>query len=88
MKKILVVCGNGLGSSFMVSLKVEGVLKKLGIEATVEHIDLTSAKGVDADLFLGSADIVVNLKDSKENVVGLVNILDEAEITKAITENL
>ncbi len=88
MKKILVVCGNGLGSSFMVSLKVEGVLKKLGIEATVEHSDLTSANGMEADLFLGSADIVTNLEDGKRNVVGLTNILDETEITNAISSNL
>ncbi|SNS51914.1 PTS system IIB component, L-Asc family [Anaerovirgula multivorans] len=88
MKKILIVCGNGLGSSFMVSLKVEGIIKKLGIDATVEHTDLSSAKGMSADLYLGSRDIIMNLASENRNVAGLINLLDEQELKKAITDYL
>ncbi|MFP3489643.1 PTS sugar transporter subunit IIB, partial [Staphylococcus sp. SIMBA_130] len=41
MKKILVVCGNGLGSSFIVEMNVKSILNELGIEAEVDHTDLT-----------------------------------------------
>lgn len=35
MKKILVVCGNGLGTSFIVEMNVKAILKELGLEAEV-----------------------------------------------------
>lgn len=88
MSKILIVCGNGLGSSFMVSLKVKSILKNLGIDASVEHSDLSSAKGMNADLYLGANDIVKSLNVQGKKVVGLINMLDENELKKAIVENL
>lgn len=44
MKKILIVCGNGLGSSFIVEMNVKKIIKELNKEAVVSHTDLTSAK--------------------------------------------
>ena len=41
--KIMAVCGSGLGSSFMVEMNIKKVLKKIGVEAEVEHSDLASA---------------------------------------------
>lgn len=38
--KIMAICGSGLGSSFMVEMNIKKVLKKLEIEAEVEHSDL------------------------------------------------
>lgn len=32
MKKILVVCGNGLGSSFIVEMNVKKILVEFGVE--------------------------------------------------------
>jgi PTS system ascorbate-specific IIB component len=88
MKKILIVCGNGLGSSFMVSLKVEKILKDMGIEASVEHTDLTTAKGMSADLYLGAADLVSGIQAPGRNVVGLVNLLDDAKLKSVIEEHI
>lgn len=88
MKNILIVCGNGLGSSFMVALKVEKLIKEMGIDASVKHSDLSSAKGMNADLYLGASDITKNLEGQGRVVVGLKNMLDEKELRKALTENL
>lgn len=88
MKNILIVCGNGLGSSFMVSLKVEKLIKEMGIDASVKHSDLSSAKGMNADLYLGASDIIKNLEGNNRVVVGLKNMLDEKELKKVLTENL
>lgn len=38
--KIMAICGSGLGSSFMVEMNIKKVLKKLNIDAEVEHSDL------------------------------------------------
>ena len=50
--KILMVCGNGLGSSFACQMTVETVLQELGVSASLDHCDLSSVKGMKADLIL------------------------------------
>jgi len=84
MKKILVVCGNGLGSSFIVEMNVKKILVELGVEAQVSHTDLTTSETEQADIYLGSADIVNQLDDGTRTVVALQNILNQAEIKGAL----
>jgi len=84
MKKILVVCGNGLGSSFIVEMNVKKILVELGVEAQVSQPDLTTSKTEQADIYLGSADIVNQLDDGTRTVVALQNILNQAEIKGAL----
>lgn len=52
MIKILTVCGNGLGSSFACQMATEGVLKEMGVEAKMDHIDISSVAGQHADLII------------------------------------
>ncbi|GGC83461.1 PTS ascorbate transporter subunit IIB [Thalassobacillus devorans] len=88
MKKVLVVCGNGLGSSMIVEMNVKSILQELGKEAEVSHTDLSSAKSEPADLYLGSEDIVGSLEDGQKNVVKLQNLMDKNELREALTNNL
>ena len=87
MKKILVVCGNGLGSSFIVEMNVKKILGELGLEAEVSHTDLASSKTERADLYLGSKDIVGNLEDGSRVVEGLTNILAQNEIREVLKKH-
>ncbi len=50
--KILTVCGNGIGSSLMLAMKIEEICKEEGIQADVESIDFNSAQGKDVDLIV------------------------------------
>ncbi|WP_099159656.1 PTS sugar transporter subunit IIB [Virgibacillus ndiopensis] len=88
MKKVLVVCGNGLGSSMIVEMNVNSILKDLGKEAEVSHTDLSTAKSEVADLYLGSEDIVGNLEDGQKNVVKLKNLMDKQELREALENNI
>ncbi|WP_188455794.1 PTS sugar transporter subunit IIB [Virgibacillus oceani] len=88
MKKVLVVCGNGLGSSMIVEMNVNSILKDLGKEADVSHTDLSTAKTELADLYLGSEDIVGNLEDGKKNIVKLKNLMDKQELREALEKNI
>ncbi|MFG6120052.1 PTS sugar transporter subunit IIB [Thalassobacillus sp. B23F22_16] len=88
MKKVLVVCGNGLGSSMIVEMNVKSILQEMGKEAEVSHTDLSSAKSEPADLYLGSEDIVGSLEDGQKNVVKLQNLMDKNELREALTNNL
>ncbi|MEO1771370.1 MULTISPECIES: PTS sugar transporter subunit IIB [Enterococcus] len=83
-KKILIVCGNGLGSSFMVEMNIKKVLAEMGLEMEVSHTDLTSAKGEVADLYIGDKSIVENLEDGKKNIQGLVNLMSKKDLQAAI----
>lgn len=86
--KLLAVCSTGLGSSFMVHMNIEKVLKELGVKGVdVDHADLGSVAKGDADtIFVGSdlADSVGGLGD----VVVLKSIIDLNELRTAVRTTL
>ena len=52
MLKIITVCGNGIGSSLLLKMKVEAIAKDNGIEVQAESCDSNAAVGREADLFV------------------------------------
>ena len=43
MISVLTVCGNGIGSSLMLKMKIEEICAENGIDAQVESIDFNAA---------------------------------------------
>lgn len=87
MKNILVVCGNGLGTSLMMEMAVKEVLKKLSVEALVSHEDLSSALSSSADIWVAASDVANQLKEAgKDNVISLTNIFDKAALETQLAE--
>ena len=82
--KILVVCGSGLGSSFMIEMNIKKVLKELEIEAEVNHSDLGSAKGEKADIYVGTRDIADQLVDLGGDVISLKSMIDMKELKEKL----
>ncbi|HAT8012082.1 PTS sugar transporter subunit IIB [Citrobacter rodentium] len=78
--KIMAVCGSGLGSSFMVEMNIKKVLKKMDIEAEVEHADLSSATSGAADLFVMAKDIAASASVPEAQLVVINNIIDINEL--------
>lgn len=86
--KMLVVCGSGLGSSFMIEMNVKDVLKDLGVDGIeVEHSDLGSATSDMADIFICGKDLEDPVSGLGELIV-LDNILDEEELKEKIGAKL
>ncbi|MBS1207284.1 MAG: mannitol transporter subunit [Proteobacteria bacterium] len=83
--KIMAICGSGLGSSFMVEMNIKKVLKKLNIEAEVEHSDLSSATPGAADVFVMAKDIAASASVPKNQLVVLSNIIDINELEAKIS---
>lgn len=83
--KILVCCGSGLGSSFMIEMNIRKVLKELGIEAQVDHTDLSSAAGLQADIYVGTRDIAGQLTSLGGKVVSLNSMIDMQELKTKLT---
>ncbi|WP_353855597.1 PTS sugar transporter subunit IIB [Bacillus sp. Bos-x628] len=88
MKKILVVCGNGLGSSFIVEMNVKKALEELGLSAEVDHTDLSTGKTESADLYIGAQDIIDQLDDGTRKVAGLNNLLDQEAIKDVLRKHI
>lgn len=87
--KILVCCGSGLGSSFMIEMNVENALRELGVSGVeLDHSDLGSAKGYNADLYIGTRDIAPELETIGKPVISLNNMLDNDELKKKLKEKL
>jgi len=86
--KIMVVCGNGLGSSFIMEMNVKKALAEMGKTAEVDHTDLTSARTVQANIYIGAADIVGQLDDGSRTIVTLENMMSIPEIKSKLETHL
>lgn len=86
--KILAVCGMGFGSSLMLKMTTDRVLKKLGVQADVEACDIGTANGLTADLILTNAEFAKQLSGSNVPVAAILNMASEEEVEKALKENL
>ncbi|MCC8365613.1 PTS sugar transporter subunit IIB [Xenorhabdus sp. PB61.4] len=77
---ITVVCGHGLGTSLIMEMSIKSILQELGVEASVGHTDLGSAKGIKCDIFVATKDIAEQLAEQQVNgkVVVLENMLDKS----------
>ena len=53
---VICVCGFGLGTSLILKMQLDEVLKEAGIDAEVTPYDITGAAGMDADIFFTSAE--------------------------------
>ncbi|UJA30629.1 PTS sugar transporter subunit IIB [Clostridium sporogenes] len=79
---ILTVCGNGIGSSLMLAMKIEEICKDNGIAANVESTDFNSAQGKKADL-------IVTVKELAEQFEGRdVAVVRSYINKKKITEDV
>ena len=84
--KIMAVCSTGLGSSFMIELKVKEIMKELNIDAEVNHSDLGSVTPDMADFFICTKDLENSLHSG--NVVAIPNITDKEAMKSKIMEYL
>lgn len=91
MKKvnILFVCGAGLGSSFACQMSAEDVLKKLGVDAKLDHSDISSAVSARPDIIITAQNFQTQFEkfsiDPKTTIVYLRNIVSKQEIEEKIT---
>ena len=90
MLKIIAACGSGMGSSQIIKMKLDKVLKKLGIEAEVYHTNVGDAKSQanNYDVIICSEALVGTFGGVKAAIVGLKNLLSEQEMTEKLQEKV
>lgn len=87
MKKIMAVCGSGLGSSFMVDMNIASILKEIGKDSEYEssHTSLAECTQNDAQVFVTGLD----LADSAAHLSPLIvlnNLMDKTELKTKLLE--
>lgn len=88
IRKIMCACGSGLGSSLMVEMNIQDVLKKMGVDGVeVVHSTTSDVHPGAADLFVIGRDLADFIKDvPSEDVVVLQNIVDKNELEGMLRE--
>ena len=88
MVKVLAACGNGMGSSMVIKMKVENALRKLNqTDFTVNSCSVGEAKGLAAgyDIVIASLHLIQELEGK---LIGLDNLMDDKEITEKLSQAL
>ena len=92
MLKVLVACGNGMGTSMLIKNKAENTFKKLGLEAHFDHcgLDEAASSASQFDIVFCPNNLVGQFSlpnSSTTKVIGMVNVLSEEEMVSKLKEN-
>lgn len=82
MHKALIACRAGVGSSLMLKIKVQEVVRENGWDIQIEHSSLDGVPGFDGDILITLVDVAEELEEKgvPQKVVGIANIVDKEEI--------
>ena len=87
MKRALIVCRTGMGSSMMLRIKVDQVLREMGESMELAH-DVLSGLGQyrDIDVVITMSDLVPEIQDKVNYCIGVKNIVDKDAIREKLAE--
>ncbi|ATD54219.1 PTS sugar transporter subunit IIB [Clostridium chauvoei] len=93
MLKVIAACGNGMGSSQIIKMKIEKIFRKLGVPVSIHHSSVGEAKtqASNYDVVFCSEALKGNFANAAKNgtkVIGLKNLLSEQEIEEKIKEHV
>ncbi|MGV8026428.1 MAG: PTS sugar transporter subunit IIB [Anaerolineaceae bacterium] len=81
---IATLCGMGFGTSMMLKMFIDDILKAEGIKAETSPWDLGTFKGNKADIVVAPVDMEPHLRDYPAKIVLIKNLVDKAEIKEKI----
>ncbi|MFZ2756015.1 MAG: PTS sugar transporter subunit IIB [Atopobiaceae bacterium] len=90
IERIMCCCGAGVGSSLIVRMNTEDVLKKLGMDdIQVNHTSVDDLEPDEADLYILAGDLRgINTGIPEDKIIMLSNILDRDELASKLTKKL
>lgn len=84
MKKALIACRTGMGSSMMLKIKVDQVIRENSYQIEVEHNTLDAVNSFKGDLLITMNDVVDDVKGKVPYVIGIQNLMDKVEIKEKL----
>ena len=79
MIKIATVCGMGFGTSLLLKMNIDSILKGK-VNADVQASDLATVKSTQADLIVATKDMENHLSGVKTKIIYLDSITDPEEL--------
>jgi PTS system ascorbate-specific IIB component len=88
--KIIAVCGMGIGTSVLLKINAEKVLRMLDLEATVEAADVATVRKVssDAQIILTTPDLVDQLQGLPAEIISIQHVFDLEELSIKLSKAL
>jgi PTS system ascorbate-specific IIB component len=87
--KIIAVCGAGIGTSVLLKMNAEKVLRTLGIDAIVDAADIDTARASrDAQILLTTPEIVDKLQGLPSEVIAIDHVFDLTELSEKLSKAL
>lgn len=88
--KIVAICGAGIGTSGILKVNAERVLKRLDIDADVTAADLANLASAssDAQIILTSPELVDKIGQTNADVIVVDNYFDLDELEQKLDEAL
>ena len=77
MKRGLVVCRTGMGSSMMLRIKLEQVIGENKFPLELEHDVLSAISNYDVDCVITMMDLVEQIKDEAKYVIGINDLIEK-----------
>ncbi|WP_036055991.1 PTS sugar transporter subunit IIB [Pseudoleptotrichia goodfellowii] len=84
MKRGLVVCRTGMGSSMMLRIKLEQVIGENKFPLELEHDVLSAISNYDVDCVITMMDLVEQIKDEAKYVIGINDLMNKVEMKEKI----
>ena len=84
MKRGLVVCRTGMGSSMMLRIKLEQVIGENKFPLELEHDVLSAISNYDVDCIITMMDLVEQIKDEAKYVIGINDLMNKVEMKEKI----
>lgn len=90
MHKALIACRAGVGSSLMLKIKVNEVIRENDFPIEVAHASLDAVSGFTGDLIITLTDVANELREKnlQQTIIGINNIVDKKEIKEKIAAAL
>lgn len=86
--KILCVCGLGQGSSLILKMNVDDLLKAKGVYADIDNTDASSASFERCDYIITSAEIADSINNNGAKIITISNYFNKESIAAEIAEIL
>ncbi|MBF4693990.1 PTS sugar transporter subunit IIB [Fusibacter ferrireducens] len=88
MLRILTVCGAGVGSSMMLKVFTQQILKQEQIEASVNATDISSVDPKSADIIITTSDFANVIRNSTCPIIRIDNLTDKVNLKNQLLETI
>lgn len=86
MKKVMVTCRAGVGTSTMLTVQVKNVAKKNNWDLQVDHSSVDGIGSFKGDIIIALSDVADEVREKKRDipVIGIKNMMSKDEIEEKL----